>query len=506
MITLPGDARDLCTTVREFFIRSGYTEQAVCHRLGLGAQHEILSRKAPLTQAPPEDAAGILIRLFLEGGYVEEGLLPAEVAGALEKLGLLAADSERQECRYAPVFLYPLGRQFIASDRWNHPDGSRFTPPEDIVYPAITKNTYRFLSMLPAGPCERFLELCSGTGAAAFAAASRYAARAWAVDITERSTRFAEFNRLLNGLDNVTVLQGDLYAPVADVIFDRIVAHPPYVPALSRKWIFQDAGAEGEDITRSIVAGLPRHLSPGGRLYCLALGADVAGEPFERRLRGWLGEDEGQFDCLLAVVETHTPEEIASQPLMRGEIAHAEFVARREAFSSAGIERFVYGLMVLERHAAPGRPPFTVRRQLGPRTGSAEFEWAMRWEAFAASPDSAARLLEARPKISRTLELQVIHRHSEGDLAPASFTLQAGHPFNMECRIEPWTASLLPACDGVRTCRELHQLCLERAWIPPHVQPEEFARFLATLVSGGFIEIEGFTKRRRARASWTPPG
>jgi SAM-dependent methyltransferase len=493
MITLPSDARDLCSTVREFLIRSGYTEQAVCQRLSLGAQHEVLSRKAPLTQAPDGDAAGILIRLFLEGGYVEEDSLPAAVAGALEKLGLLAADSNRPECRYATVFLYPLGRLFIASDRWNHPDGSHFTPPEDIVYPAITKNTYRFLSMLPSGPCERFLELCSGTGAAAFAAASEYAARAWAVDITERSTHFAEFNRLLNGLDNVAVLQGDLYAPVEDMIFDRIVAHPPYVPALSRKWIFQDAGAEGEDITRNIVAGLPRHLSPGGRLYCLALGADIAGEPFERRLRGWINEHEGQFDCLLAVVETHTPEEIATQPLMRGEIAQAEFVSRRDAFSSAGIERFVYGLMVLERHAVPGRQPFTARRQLGPRTGSAEFEWAMRWEAFAASPASAARLLEARPKISRTLELQVIHRPGEAGLAPASFTLQASHPFNMECKIEPWTAALLSACDGARTCRELHQLCRERAWIPPQVQPEEFARFLANLISGGFFEVEGFT-------------
>lgn len=493
MITLPNDARDLCSTVREFFIRSGYTEQTVCQRLGLGAQHEVLSRKAPLMQAPAEDAAGVLIRLFLEGGYAEESLLPTAVAGALEKLGLLAADSDRPECRYATVFLYPLGGLFIASDRWNHPDGSHFTPPEDIVYPAITKNTYRFMSMLPSGACARFLELCSGAGAAALAAASGCAAQAWAVDITGRSTRFAEFNRLLNGLENVTVFQGDLYAPVEAMAFDRIVAHPPYVPALSRKWIFQDAGAEGEDITRNIVAGLPRHLSPGGRLYCLALGADVAGEPFERRLRGWLGEDEGQFDCLLAVVETHTPTEIASQPLMRGEIAHAEFVSRRDAFTSAGIERFVYGLMVLERHAVEGRPPFTARRQLGPRTGSAEFEWAMRWEAFAASPESAARLLEARPKISPSLELQVVHRPGEGGLAPASFTVAANYPFNMECKIEPWTAAMLPACDGVRTCRELHQLCRERGWIPPQVQPEEFASFLATLISGGFLEIEGFS-------------
>jgi methylase of polypeptide subunit release factors len=408
----------------------------------------------------------------------------------MEELGLLARDASRAGLVYAPVFLYPIRQLAIASDRWTNPDGSHFTPCADIVYPAISRNTYRFLGMLPAEPCRRFLDLCSGTGIAALAAASSYADKAWAADLTERATLFAEFNRLLNGAANLTVLQGDLYEPVPSGGFDRIVAHPPYVPSAGRTWIFQDAGAEGEEITRRIVAGLPVHLSPGGKFYCLALGVDRKEEPFENRVREWLGKDESAFDVLVGVVETHTPEQIASQPLLKGEIIHKEFAARRTAFAEAGIEGFVYGLIVVQRIPDAGRRPFTARRQIGERTGSAELEWAIRWESAAASRGAASLLLEARPVPSKSLEVRVIHRVEEGVLAPADFTLQTDYPFRMESRVHPWTVALIEACDGARTGRELHGWCLEQGWISRDVGAEDFARFLGSLVSGGFLVID----------------
>jgi SAM-dependent methyltransferase len=481
--------------LRVFLEASGYTEEAVCERLGLGAPHEVLSWSRPETAGAIRDTAGLLAWLFLAGGYAEPDalrrLVPAEALDAMGELGLLAKEGSATGLVCAPVVLYPVRRLYIASDRWTNPDGSHFTPQADIVYPAITRNTRRFLGMLPEEPCRRFLDLCSGTGIAALAAASRYAERAWAVDITERATRFAEFNRLLNGADNVTVLQGDLYEPLGELSFDRIVAHPPYLPSAGRSWVFQDAGAEGEEVTRRIVAGLAAHLSPGGKFYCLALGVDREGQPLENRVRGWLGEHEPEFDVLVAVVETHTPEQIASQPLLRGEIAHQEFAARRAAFEQAGIEDFVYGLILVQRHPGAGRRPFTVRRQIGARTGSAEIEWAIRWESTAASAGAAALLLEARPARSKNLEVQVVHRVKDGMLEPQDFTLQTEYPFRMESRVHPWTAALIEACDGARTGRELHGWFVEQGLIPRDVRAGDFARFLGSLISGGFLEIEG---------------
>ncbi len=199
-------------------------------------------------------------------------------------------------------------------------------------------------------------------------------------------------------------------------------------------------GDHARDRARSAGALVAR-----GKLYCLALGADRQGEPFESRIRGWLDEHESAFDVLLGVVETHTPEQIASQPLLRGEIGYQEFKARKEAFEKAGVERFVYGLIVVQRVPDAERPPFTARRQLGPRTGSAEFEWALRWESAAASP---AFLLQARPVISKNLELRVIHRVEQGTLAPADYTLLTDYPFSMECQVHLWTAALTEVCDG----------------------------------------------------------
>lgn len=494
MVPLRSGSPECFGAVKAFLDDSGYTEQATCDRLGLSAQHEILNRR-PEEPAPEIcDAADLLMALFLLGARVEEKrlreLLPAQVAESMTEIGLLAGDGAG--AYYAPVSLYVVRKLFIASDRWSNPDGSHFTPPADIVYPAITKNTYRFRRMLPAQPCDRFLDLCSGSGIAALEAASTYAGRAWAVDITGRSTAFAEFNRRLNGIDNATVLEGDLFKPVAGLRFDRIVAHPPYVPASATKWIFQDAGAVGEEILRGIVAGLPQHLSPGGRFYCLSLGVERKDEPLENRIRGWLGERESQFDVLVASIDTHTPEHVASQALVKGEIAHAEFVARKAAFAEAGVEQFVYGLTVVQHAGESGRRAFTVRRQTSPRTASAEVEWALRWESQAASPAAVPLLLGVRPVRSKGLELRVLHRIEQGALTPVEFALQVASPFNMECEVHPWTAALIELCDGSRTGLELHSHCLENAWIPGEITAERFASFLSLLVSGGLLEVEGF--------------
>ncbi|MFB3776388.1 MAG: methyltransferase [Bryobacteraceae bacterium] len=482
--------------MRAFLEDVGYTEREVCRRLGVGAQHEVMGRPDLKPISETGDAADLLMRLFLAGGRAEDGELrrqvPERVLESMRALGLLDRDESDPSPWRATVCLYSIGQLYIVSDRWTNADGSPFTPAPDIVYPALSKNTYRFLSLIPREPCRRFLELCSGAGPAALAAASGYAGEAWAVDITERSTHFAEFNRLLNGLANLKVLQGDLYQPLQGLKFDRIVAHPPYVPAASRNWIFQDAGEEGEEITRGVVAGLAEHLDPGGVLYCLTLGADHRGEPLEKRVRGWIGAQQEAFDVMVVAVEGHTAEQVASKPLLKGQIGHREFAARRAAFTESGIEQFVYGLIVVRRIAGGGRPAFTIRRQMGVRTGSAECGWALQWEAAAASRENEAFLLAARPRRSGNLELSVIHRMRDGELAPQEFTLQTSHPFRMECRVHPWTVALLEACDGRRTGAELHAHCRQMGWIHEEVPAGEFARFLGTLVSGGFLEVEGF--------------
>jgi precorrin-6B methylase 2 len=254
------------------------------------------------SSAPADDALDVLAQLFLLGEPVP--LAQAQdLLGTLEPLSaldLITVDDGRVS---ALVALYPLRSLYLASDRLR-PDARNATADE--VFSAINPNTEEFLAMLPEEPCPAFLELCAGAGAAALIAA-RSAAQSFAFDVAHRACLFAEFNRRLNGLANVTVAEGDLYAPARRQTFDRIVAHPPYVPVLRPTQVYRDGGTDGEALTRRIVEGLPNYLEPGGRLYCLALVPQLRREPFAARVRTWLRDRQGEFDVVVISRRTVDP-------------------------------------------------------------------------------------------------------------------------------------------------------------------------------------------------------
>ncbi len=495
MIPLRFGTSEEFAALRDFLKDSDYTEVVVCKRLGVDAMYEFKTAQQGREAAEISDRLDFLIRLFMDGENVTNVQIrsifpPAEIA-RLKALGLLASDSSKPELCYSPVVLYPTQSLYLVSDRWNNLDRSPFEPSNDFVYPAITLNTRRFLEMLPTDPCESFLDLCSGTGVAALAAAAHYAQHAWATDITERSARFAEFNRMLNGLTNVTVTQGDLYEPVGERTFDRIVAHPPYVPVLKPKWIFHDGGEDGEQVTKRIVEGLPRCLRPGGRFYCLTLGTEREGKSFEQRIRRWLGEKESEFDVLLIVRRIEEPAQFAIQSTVKTQGVIADVGRWKALFERHKVKNLVYGSVVIQRKNST-RAPFTARRQRGANSGPAEAEWLLRWEAASASPEIVQSLLESRPIASPNLELLVHHRMQDGALSPMDFTLQTKHPFSMECKVQPWMGFLVARCDGTKTALEHFETCKQDNLIHPDTPVEEFASLLRVLISGGFLEIEGF--------------
>ena len=98
---------------------------------------------------------------------------------------------------------------------------------------------------------------------------------------------------------------------VAGQTFDRIVAHPPYVPALSQSQVFRDAGEAGESVLEQIVAGLPDHLRSGGTFVSVSAGWDTTEGPFEERIRRWLGDYTGEFDVILAEEQAMSPAQVA---------------------------------------------------------------------------------------------------------------------------------------------------------------------------------------------------
>lgn len=478
--------------VRSFLGQCDYSENAICRRENVTSQAQLLLRPPRNPPPQPGDPLGLLISLFLLGEFAGsaavEAFMPPSVLAAFRNLGLLAKNGE---AFCATTALYPVRNVFIVSDRWNNPDGTPFEAQPDIVYPANTPNTLRLLRYLPEDHAGTVLEACSGAGAAALLAATRYARQVWAADIAHRSTEFARFNCRLNGVNNVEVLEGDLYEPVKGLQFDRIIAHPPYVPAAKPKYVFQDAEEAGESITRRLIEGLPEFLAPGGRFYCLTLGFDRAGEDYETRIRRWLGRQESEFDLLVAVVERRSPSDLAADFLLKGLIRYPEFVERQKAFEEAADE-FLYSFLVIQRAASP-RPVFTVRRMMSPKTQAAQIEWLRRLQTALMSPETAPKPALMRPRVAQPIEMSGSYLLRDGQVETTSFTMQVDYPLYGMLGVEPWVGNLLALCDGRQTGRDLYLRCRREKWLAAEVGAEEFYRLLLALLTGGFIEVEGFT-------------
>lgn len=482
--------------LRVFLTDSYYSEAAVCARLGLERPQDYLTlRPNPAAPRSIGDPLDLVARLFLIGEMVTddelETWIPLPVLEAVRGLGLVARHSRQPDNWYATAALYPACGLYLVSDRWSSPEDAPIEMAADVVYPAVTVNTGHFLETLPNEPCDSFLDLCSGSGVAALVAASRYARHAWSTDVTESSTRCAEFSRRLNGIENLTVAQGDLYQASGERTFDRIAANPPYMPSLRPAEIYAYGGELGDQITRRIVEGLPQYLRPGGRFYGVTAGPDRDGEGFEVRMREWLGSAAGEFDIFFFERRLFEPSEIAHQQAAKTRGGPEEVDAWKKLFAQRGVKNLVYGSLVIQRKAGAGRP-VTVRRRKGPCLGTAQIEWMRLWESAAADDAILRRILDAKPLAASGLELRVIHRLQNGELAPQEFTLETTYPFTVECAIQPWAAYLIARCDGKTTARQILSYLKENGVVAAGAPQEEFADFLRVLISGGFLEIEGF--------------
>jgi len=483
--------------IQGFLADAGYWEPRICEKLGLASPDALdivtLSESLKERVARPEPL-NTLLRLFLLGEFIPiseaETQFPGAAWAAMNVLGLIEDDpADRKRCS-GSVALYPVGDLFIVSDRWSNPDRTPKQSFPDIVYPALTKSTREFLRFLPGDARGNFLELCGGSGIAALAA-SRTAQHVWAIDITERSTRFAEFNAALNAANNVSAVQGDLYSAVKGCRFDRIAAHPPYMPVLRPAEIYFDGGEDGEQLTRRILEGLQRHLNPGGRLYCRTLGTDREEAQFEQRLRGWLGEAESEFDIAVFVSKNLDPVQFATDSAVRRSTGQAEINQWKALFERLHVKEILTGMVVVQRREGK-RPVFTIRRSLAPKVDSNATENVLRWETEMAAGRSLERIFGGKPVASPRAELIVRHRIEDGDFTPQDFTLTNDFPFLMDCKVQPWMGYLLVRCDGTKTVHELYRECRDAGWIDLNTPPREFVALIGLLVSGGFLGVEEF--------------
>jgi release factor glutamine methyltransferase len=135
------------------------------------------------------------------------------------------------------------------------------------------------LHALPRDAPGRALDVCTGSGCIAISlAAERPQATVLATELSADACALARENaQALEVADRVTVLQGDLFAPLPpDARFQVVVSNPPYndtgeiqtlSPEVRREpHLALDGGPDGLVLLRRVVEGARRFLEPGGLL------------------------------------------------------------------------------------------------------------------------------------------------------------------------------------------------------------------------------------------------
>lgn len=475
-------------TIREYLRSAGYTEEFLLAHFSLPRLHLLFypvghqgERFAEMYRGP--GAALFLARVFI-GGYAEpeetflEYMSPV-VFAALQESGLVEpADGGWR----APGLLFPFEGFFISADRAFRGQ-QRMPPDRDYVAGGADPTSVQFYEGIAKTPCRTLLEMGTGSGVGALLA-SRFADRVWAVDINSRSVAYAKRNCELNGVKNVTVLHSDLYCALGDLRLERIVANLPFVPSNETTAVFAAGGEDGERILAGFLAGCAERLEPGGKVYGLVMGSDRESDPFEARIRRYLGRGDDECDVALFTRKTMTPMDFAFDQVLLKSSDSATLYRWIRLFEQYRIQQMVLGALILQRRREP-RPVFTVRRQLAGKAAVTDMEALVNWETRCVSADFVSSVLTTRPKSTEQWEVLSRHAFEDGRMATISHCLLVSHPFEGTIECAPWIVSLATKANGELTTSQLLGAMQKQTG----QSGETLLRVFAQLVANGILTI-----------------
>lgn len=476
-----------------------YYDREVCEFLGvedLGAIVRI--GNSVKSEVAVKDGLSALCHLFLWSRAVRESdlhqLLGKPFVDAALAVGLIAPYAAYPGTHRALAALYPLmdgvplgtpKAYWVASDRLAGTEGEREAQPDDVVFCPMAATGKAFLDNLPRSECGRFLEVCAGCGPAALLATS-FAEECIASDLAGRSVDFARFVARLNGCPQMKTHQGAGFDGLNGP-FDRIAAHPPYMPVMGKAEIYYAGGSTGMDITESLVRSLPEMLAPGGIFYAATMLFESADCSAEALVRGWLGENEASYDVLLYPMYFHSLLEAAQRVALKARSGYEGMEAAHTFLTERGFQNAAVGLLAICRHDVPA-PAVNARRRTGDAMDWRHLLWSIETERKAAADMDGAQGLAATYNVGPTLELTVTHRPSDEGFAASAFRVKTTNPFQIETKVDGWMTYLFARADGTKTGRELMESCIEDKMILPETPESEFAKLLWTFVGGTVLE------------------
>lgn len=324
-----------------------FTEATVDDLLGPGGATHVQRRDlAPVERRLRDgDALTTLVRLFVVGlpatREATSRALDGADLGAWASAGLLAVADDRV---YPLVHLQPLGNLIIASDL-----PVRAGQPDYVM--RVSATTLALAGLTIRRPGRTALDIGCGSGFQALLAAA-HSEQVIAFDANPRAVAFARFNACLNGIDNVTCREGDLFAPLSDGPVDLVVSNPPYVISPGLEHQFRDSGQAGDAVCRHLARSIAGALAPDGIGHFLANWPVPADGGWRERLAEWFEASGCQVWVLHETTEpassyaAHWLHDTENAPLGPEHLVYDRWM---RYFEEGGIAGVGYGLVTLRK-------------------------------------------------------------------------------------------------------------------------------------------------------------
>jgi SAM-dependent methyltransferase len=254
---------DVLRALRTALAESGYTPDAITELVRVSRFVPPADELPVATQADETDERlGVLVTLLALGRGVPAATARAALAPAVledvQTTGLVTVDGGEATANYRVM---PHAGLLLAGD------GPR--PGDRDVVSAFTDPSLTLAQLTPRTRRRSMLDLGTGSGILALLGAA-HSDTVTAVDVNPRALMFARFNAALNECDNLELVEGSWFEPLAGRDFDLIVGNPPYVVSPDHEFTYRDSGMPGASMFESLCRETAAHLKPGGLAILLA--------------------------------------------------------------------------------------------------------------------------------------------------------------------------------------------------------------------------------------------
>lgn len=474
--------------LRSLFEEAGYNEPTLRKQLGAAElpskQLRNFARLLDRTSAPT--LLNALLHWFwlaLPQSAAEIGdRVPEEFLTLLVDSGLLEKKGED----YLPqAMILHIDGFLVASD---HPRAIENQESELVLWPNPTS---KFLARFAVRRHSRAtLDLGTGSGILSLGSA-HHSDKVIATDITERAVSFARFNAMLNGIENIEVVAGDCFAPVAGQKFDLILSNPPFFITPQTDYLFCENTMELDGLCRRLVKEAPDHLNEGGFMQMLCEWAQITGQQWEDRVAEWL-EGTG-CDAWVMKGLTQDPAEYAQHRIKEVSKETSGDAALYEGYMNyyrqRGVEAIHDGLIVMRKRTGDN----WVRIEEVPKTPTGNLGDLI-LNTFATqdllrSIQDDAQLLAIRPTLAPNVRLEQICIQSRGAWRAESVTLKLITGFPFQLTLQPLVAEFLATCDGTRTADEAINEFAKAAGAPIEQVRHECLMMIRKLTERGFVTV-----------------